>query len=99
MMNWPEAVGFVLGATFGYLVFDLMAMQQLTRVPTFSVQLPSLAALNFLPVLPALGAALAARRIASKNWGFLIVGAVASSTYILSLVLLVWVTSRLPTAA
>lgn len=84
---------FVLGAVAGYLLFDLLSLGGLSHETNYSVEVPSIALLNVLPIIPALLTAFVAREIPWKWLGFPAMGFSATIFYILALGTLFWVWS------
>ncbi len=68
-----EVFTFVLGAVVGYLLLDLIALGAVTR-DQGSAQIPSIALLNILPIVPALLSALLVRVVCSRKVGFPAIG-------------------------
>ncbi len=84
---------FVLGAVAGYLLFDLLSVGGLTADDNYTVEVPSVALLNVLPIIPAVLTAFVAREIPWRRLGFPAMGFSATIFYILSLGTLFWVWS------
>ncbi len=85
-----DVILFVLGATAGYLMWDVPVLLLTGGPHNFSVVLPGSASLNVLAVLPAVLLSFAIRFIPSRRAGFLFSGFLASAAYVLSLALLLW---------
>jgi len=86
----PDVLLFVLGATSGYLIWDVPVLLLTGGPHSFSVSLPGSASLNILAVLPAVLLSLAIRFIPSRRLGFLFSGFLASAAYVASLATLLW---------
>lgn len=82
---------FVLGAVAGYLLLDLVALGSIRAGDTISSEIPSVAVLNILPIIPALLTAFLVREIPSSRLGFPAIGFASTVFYVLALSLLFWI--------
>jgi len=90
MSRRPDVILFVLGATCGYLIWDVPVLLLTGGPHNFALSLPGSASLNVLPVLPVVLLSLAIRFIPSRRVGFLFSGFLASVVYVASLAILLW---------
>lgn len=89
-----EVFTFVLGAVGGYLLLDLVALGSVTGGDDYLIQVPSIALLNVLPIIPALATAFIVREIPSRRIGYPAIGFAATVFYVLALSTLFWAWSR-----
>ena len=82
---------FVLGAVAGYLLLDSVALGSIWAGNTISSEIPSVAVLNILPIIPALLTAFLVREIPSTRVWFPAIGFASTVFYVLALSLLFWV--------
>lgn len=61
-------LNFVLGAISGYILLDVVALKPTVSESNYLIQVPSIALLNILPIIPALASAFMVKEKHGKPW-------------------------------